>query len=183
MENQRRSIISGTIEDFIELKSHVFRPMQKSHFKEHFYRGYVVKFQREQQSDISRKIMSLTDFNVPKHPSQFVPIKYHPYEILKIQKIPKLSDNFEKGGFDSVLGGFEAVDSEEITGDQQIYITKIVDEITSVRGRELRPGMVPNEAEFLEVITFIKIFYYRILFLIFLIKRFLKKMMLEKNFF
>ena len=127
--------------------------MQKTHFKEHFYRGYVVKFQREHQSDISRKIMSLTHFDVPKHPSQFEPLKYHPYEILKMKNNPKNSEKMERG-FDSVLGGFEAVDSEEITESQQGEIIKIVDEITSVRGREVRSGMVPNEEKFLEVLQF-----------------------------
>ena len=95
--------------------------------------------------------MSLSDFDVPRHPSEFEKIKYLPYEILKIQKKgPRNSQIFDKE-YDSELAGFETVESEEISEDQQIQVTRIVDEITSVRSREIRPGVIENEEKFLEV--------------------------------
>lgn len=150
LENQRRSILSATIEDFIHIKSHIFRPLQKSHFKEHYYRECLIKSKRLQSSDISKKIMSLSDFDAPKHPSEFVPVRYLPYEILKIeQKNMSNSRLFDK--YDSVLSGFDAVESEEIDSNQRMLISKVVDEITSVRIREVRKQVITDEKGLLEV--------------------------------
>lgn len=95
--------------------------------------------------------MSLSDFDVPKHPSEFEPVKYHPYEILKIQR-SGASDSIVFGKeYDSVLSGFEAVESEEIDEGQRARVSRVVDEITSVRSREIRTNVVGDEKSLLEV--------------------------------
>jgi hypothetical protein len=153
LENQRRNIISSTVEDFINVKSHIFRPMLKTHFKEHFYRECLIKSQRLASSDISRKVMSLSDFDVPKHPSEFEPVKYHPYEILKVQR-QNVTDSMVFGKqYDSVLSGFEAVDSEEINENERVLVSRVVDELTSVRTREVRMDLFGKEEKLLEVGT------------------------------
>ena len=151
LENQRRSILSATIEDFISVKSHIFRPLQKSHFKEHFYRECLIKNRRLPSSDISKKIMSLSDFDVPKHPSEFQPVKYHPYEILKVQRRDSLSSIIMDKSYDNVLEGFEKVEAEEIDEEQRILVARVVDEITTVRSREVRWNVLGEESQLLEV--------------------------------
>lgn len=151
LENQRRAIISSTIEDFIAVKSHIFRPLQKAHFREHFYRECLIKSQRLPSSDISRKIMSLADFNAPKHPSEFQPIKYLPYEILKVQRQGSDTSIVFDRVYDSVLEGFEKIETEEISEEQRILVSQVVDEITSVRSREVRAQVIGDERSLLEV--------------------------------
>jgi hypothetical protein len=168
LENQRRSILSATIEDFINIKSHIFRPLQKAHFKEHFYRECLIKSKRLQSSDISKKIMSLSDFDAPKHPSEFIPVRYLPYEILKIER-KNLSSSKLFDKYDSVLSGFDAVESEEIDSKQRMLVSKVVDEITSVRSREVRKQIFNDEKELIQV---------RLLMI-----SYLRKMMQERNFY
>ena len=95
--------------------------------------------------------MSLSDFNVAKHPSEFDPIKYLPYEILKIERKTATDSQVFGRQFDSVLSGFEEVEAEEINEDEKILVSRIVDELTSVRSREVRPQIIGNEAQILKV--------------------------------
>ena len=53
--------------------------------------------------------------------------------------------------YDSVLSGFDAVESEEIDSNQRMLISKVVDEITSVRIREVRKQVITDEKGLLEV--------------------------------
>lgn len=95
--------------------------------------------------------MSLSHFNAPKHPSEFQPIKYLPYEILKIQRQNSENSQVFEKVYDSVLEGFEKVETEEISEEQRILVSHVVDEITSVRSREVRKQVIGEERELLEV--------------------------------
>lgn len=146
LENQRRAVVSATVEDFIAVKAHIFRPLTKAHFKEHYYRECLVKSRRLPSSDISGKIMSLADFDVAKHPSEFLPVKYLPYELLKMERVPSTSLVLN-----SELEGFEKVEAEEINEEQRILVARVVDELTSVRSREVRWQVLGTEEALLEV--------------------------------
>jgi hypothetical protein len=94
--------------------------------------------------------MSLSDFDSPKHPSEFEPVRYLPYEILKIERKNLTSSKlFDR--YDSVLSGFDAVESEEIDEKEKNLVTCVVDEITSVRSREIRKEVINDEKDLLMV--------------------------------
>ena len=152
LENHRRIKISVVIDDFIQLKSRVFNPLKKAHFGMHFARESEIKYKRQAITPISRKIMSLVDYNVAKHPNEFVEKKYVTYELLKLNRINiGLHDGRHSSDF------FEVV-NEEINEEEKRIVTKLVAEITGLRKRDLSKEVTKNLLEYLKVGIYIYVY-------------------------
>lgn len=163
LENERRIKINCIVDDFIFLKSQIFNPLTKSHYKLTYRRECEIKYKKQPLNPIARKIMTLVDFDQPLHPNDFVEEKFKPYEILKVeytnQNLKRKESNFDD---------FEEIDREDIDEKEKKIITKIVNEISSLKIKHLNKNVVPSN-EYIEEVN------YNL--------SCLKKMMLVKNFY
>jgi hypothetical protein len=139
LENERRIKINCVIDDFIYLKSHIFNPLSKSHYRHNYRRECEIKYKKQPLNPVSRKVMALVDFDQPLHPNDYIEEKFSPYEILKVefqkQKQRKGSNNIDE---------FEEVEREDIDENEKKTITKIVSEINSLKTQRLNPEHIPQ---------------------------------------
>lgn len=94
--------------------------------------------------------MVLVDFDVVKHPNEFKPLKFLPFELLKLESTKKRI-SVEEG-----MDDFEQIDREEINEAEKRIVTKVVNEITSIRLRELQKNF-PYKIEILDQVISISL--------------------------
>lgn len=139
LENERRIKINCVIDDFIYLKSHIFNPLSKSHYRHNFRRECEIKYRKQSLNPVSRKIMTLVDFNQPLHPNDFIEEKFLPYEILKVEY---QKEKQRKGS--NIIDEFEEVEREDIDENEKKIITKIVSEINTLKTQKINSEHIPN---------------------------------------